>query len=245
MAELEGLKDGAVYEALIGSGIFAKTDPAVVAGLTLQLKPRRLPPGLVVDAGRDFGGYIYVIVSGKVNLVYRHADGFELGLTVFGPSQIIGAKTLFDPDSHGCILVALTEVIVVPIAQDQLLRWLYEHPEIGEQLLRLFARWAKETGNMLVDFALADARARTTSRLLVLSRRFGHREEDVVRVKHDMALRDFALMVGAAPHVVDATLHDFVERGWIRLEDRDVVIVDAEALKSVCHCGRDHRVEVA
>ncbi|WP_061556225.1 Crp/Fnr family transcriptional regulator [Mycobacterium simiae] len=230
-------ESGDVHKALIASGIFAKTEREVVAGFARRLLLKRLPAGLVLDAERDFSGHVYVIVSGKVNLVYRRADDSELGLTVFGASQIFGAKTLFDPDSHGCFLITRTKVVVVPIAQEQLLGLMAEHPEIGEQLLRLFARWAKETGNLLADFAFADARVRTASRLLVLSKRFGFRVGDAVSVTHEMALSDFARLVRVDPDVVDPTLRGFADCGWIRLQGTDVVIVDAEALQSVCRCG--------
>ncbi|ORW85205.1 hypothetical protein AWB92_27285 [Mycobacterium sp. IEC1808] len=223
---------GDVYDALIASGIFARTDPAVVSELSKRLEPVRFPPGHVIDAQCGFHGHVYVIISGKIELTFRRAEGYQIGLTILGPSQIFGAKTLFDPDSSGFTLAALTEVEAVPIARSQLLTWMAERPEIGEQLLRLFARWAKQTASAMVDFALADARSRTASRLLMLSRRFGRRDGELVRVEHDMALTDFALLVGVAPHVADSALREFAQRGWIRLEEQTVVIADMQALKS-------------
>lgn len=189
--------------------------------------------------------YEALIASGKVQLVYRRADACEFGLTVFGPSQTLGAKTLFDPDSEGFVLITLTEVVVVPIRRDQLLSWLAEHPEIGEQMLRLFSRWEKECQNLLVDFALADARVRTASRLVVLSKRFGYRDGDALRLAHGMGLEDFAIMVGVAPEVVEATLRGFADRGWIRLQGGDVLVVDTEALKAICRYGDGHMSDVA
>ncbi|ORW33671.1 hypothetical protein AWB91_05715 [Mycobacterium paraense] len=217
---------------MAASGIFARTDPVVVSELSRQLVPQRFPLGHRIDAQSGFGGNVYVIVSGKVQLSFRRPDGCEIGLTILGHSQMFGVKTLFDPDSRGFSLTTLTDVVAAPIARDQLLAWMAERPEIGEQLLRLFARWAKETASSLVDFALADARSRTASRLLMLRQRFGCRDGEAVRVVHDMALTDFALLVGVAPQVVDATLRDFAGLGWIRLEDDSIVIADAQALKS-------------
>ncbi|RAV04939.1 Crp/Fnr family transcriptional regulator [Mycobacterium colombiense] len=235
-----------VYQALGATGLFARTDPAVVSDFSTQLEPQRFPRGHRIDAQSDFDGHVYVIVSGKAELTFRCPDGREIGLTVLGPSQIFGVKTLFDPDSRGFSLTTLTDVVVAPIARDQLLVWMAKRPEIGEQLLRLFARWAREAANSLVDFALADARSRTASRLLMLSQRFGWRDGDAVRVVHDMALTDFAMLVGAAPRVVDATLRDFAECGSIRLERGSVVITDAQALDSAARgCGDRGRGEGA
>jgi CRP/FNR family cyclic AMP-dependent transcriptional regulator len=70
---------------------------------------------------------------------------------------------------------------------------------------------------------------------LLLSKRFGWQEGDVMRVVHDLTLDDFSLLVGVAPETTDAKLREFEDRGWIRLEDNSVVIVDGQALAS---CGR-------
>jgi CRP/FNR family cyclic AMP-dependent transcriptional regulator len=229
----EGSKSNEVYQALIASGIFGRTDPDVVSAVSGHLRAERFPSARFVDAQSDFGGRLYVIISGKVKISYRRPDGYEIVLTILGPSQIFGAKTLFDPDSRGFSITTLTEVLAVPIKRDQLLTWMAEHPEINEQLLRLFARWAKETTNRLVDFAYADAESRIATRLLLLRQRFGRREGEVVRVVHDLTMDDFSLLVGVAPEAINATLHDFEARGWIRLEHNSIVIADAQALRSV------------
>lgn len=229
----EGSKSDKVYHALIASGIFSRTDPGVVSAVSEYLRAERLPSARFLDAQSDFGGRLYVIISGKVKISYRRPDGYEIVLTILGPSQIFGAKTLFDPDSRGFSITTLTEVLAVPIKRDQLQAWMAEHPEINEQLLRLFARWAKETTNRLVDFAYADAESRIASQLLLLRQRFGRREGEVVRVVHDLTMDDFSLFVGVAPEAINATLLDFEARGWIRLEHNSIVIADAQALRSV------------
>jgi CRP/FNR family cyclic AMP-dependent transcriptional regulator len=200
-----------------------------------QLEPEQFAARCVVGTPGDFGGRLYMIISGKVKASYRRPDGCEIVLTILGPSEIFGAITLFDPGSRGMSVTALTEVLAVPIERDQLLVWMAERPEVSDQVLRLFARRAKATANSLVDFAFADVQSRIASRLMLLSKRFGWQEGDVVRVVHDLTLDDFSLLVGVAPETTDATLREFEDRGWIRLEDNSVVIVDGQALAS---CGR-------
>jgi CRP/FNR family transcriptional regulator len=112
-----------------------------------------------------------------------------------------------------------------------------EHPEVSEQVLRLFARWTKATTDAFVDFARGDAASRIASRLLSLRKRFGWQEGDVVRIVHDMTLADFSLLVGVAPATIVETLRDFQDRDWIRLEDDSVVILDAHALASLRPIG--------
>jgi CRP/FNR family transcriptional regulator, cyclic AMP receptor protein len=52
----------------------------------------------------------------------------------------------------------------------------------------------------------------------------------VVRVAHDLTLEEISLLAGVSPETVDATLRDFRDRGWIRLEDSCLEIVDGQGL---------------
>lgn len=227
------LKSSDVYKTLVESGIFSRTNPETVSAWAEQLTPEQYGPGRVVGIQSGPARCLYVIMSGKVKVSYRLPDGFEVMLTILGPPEIFGAITLFDPESREISATTLTEVLTVPIERDQLVAWMVERPEISDQVLRLFARWADATTNSLVDFAFADAQKRIASRLLFLRKRFGRREGDVVRVVHDLTLKEFARLVGVAPRTTVAILRDFERRGWIRLEDNSVVIVDGHALASL------------
>lgn len=224
---------GAVHQALITSGIFCRTRPEVVTALAQELHPERLAPGWVMDAQRDFAGSVYVIISGKAKVSYQRADGGEIVLKILGPSEIFGAITLFDPGPQDMSVTALTEVLAVPIGRDQLLAWVLERPEVCDQVLRLFARWVKAMTNSLVEFGFADAQGRIASRLLLLRKRFGRQDGDVVRVVHDLTADDFSRLSGVDPETAAATLRGFEANGWIRLEDDSIVIVDGHALGEV------------
>lgn len=219
-----------VRNALVASGIVSKTDPAALTRWCAQLTPARFPPGHVIAAGGDSGGRLYVIMSGKVKVAIRRPDGREIALAVLRSYEIFGAVSLFDPVARETRITALTEVLAVPIERGQLLRWMAECPELSARTLRLFARRAKEMTDTLTDFGFADAAGRVASRLLLLKRRFGHREGEVVRIVHDLTLEDFSRLVGVSPELIGKTMRDFEDRGWIRSEDTSVVIVDSEAL---------------
>jgi CRP/FNR family transcriptional regulator, cyclic AMP receptor protein len=222
-----------VRRALVASGIVSKTDPAALSRWCRQLTPVCFPPGHVIATGGDIGGRLYVIMSGKVKASICRSDDHEVALVVLGRHEIFGVVSLFDPVASETRITALTEVVSVPIERDQLLSWMAECPELGARTLRLFARRAREMTDALTDFASADVQGRVASRLSLLKRRFGRREGEVVRIEHDMTLEDFSRLVGASPQLIRSTLRDFENRGWIRLEDGSVVIVDFQAFSSV------------
>ena len=225
--------DRDVHQALIASGIFGKADSGVVSALIEHMLPIRFPPGHVVFAQGDPGSCLYMIASGKVKVAYRHTDGREVVLNIVGASDVFGEVTPFDYGTREFTATTVTEVCAVAIERDQLLAWMAECPEIIHQIMRLLARRADVATKCLVDFVFADPPYRVARRLLLLSRRFGRRESDVVRVTHDLTLEEISLFAGVAPETVDATLRDFRDRGWIRFEDSCLEIVDGRALAAL------------
>jgi CRP/FNR family transcriptional regulator, cyclic AMP receptor protein len=222
-----------VYQALLASGIFGKTDPARLSRWCEQLTAVRFPPGHVVGARGDLGGRLYVIVSGKMKLSNRPPGGGEIALAVLGRYEIFGAVSLFDPGPCATRVIALTEVLMIPIERSQLLMWMAECAELTAQMLRLYARRTKEMTETLTDLAFADFHSRVASRLLWLKKRFGRRDGEVVRIVHDLTLEDFSRLVGGSPVTIDKTLREFADRGWIHLDDKSVVVVNSQALASV------------
>jgi CRP/FNR family cyclic AMP-dependent transcriptional regulator len=220
-------------KALLASGIFSKTDPAVLSRWCEQLQPVRFPPGRVLNARDDFGGRLYLIISGRVKVSYRRPGGGEIALTVLGSYEIFGCVSLFDPIVSETRIATLTEVLAVPIEGSDLLMWMAECSEFSAQVLRLFARRVKATTNTLTDFAFTDVASRVASRLLWLRKRFGRREGEVVRIAHDLTLEDFSRFVGVSPETIGKTLREFEDRGWIRMDDMSLVVIDSQALASV------------
>jgi CRP/FNR family cyclic AMP-dependent transcriptional regulator len=222
-----------VRQALIRSGIFGKTDADVVSALIEHMRPVCLSPGHVVFAQGDPGSCLYIIASGRVKLTYRHIDGKEIVLNIVGASDIFGEVTAFDYGTREFTATAVTEVCAMAIERDQLLAWMGQCPEINHQLMRLLARRADVLANCVVDFDLADPAYRIARRLLLLGKRFGRREGDVVRVMHDLTLDEISLFAGVGGKAVDATLRDFRARGWIRFWDNCLEIVDGQALAAL------------
>lgn len=222
-----------VARALLASGIFSKTDPRAVSGWAKQLAAVRFPAGYAMVQDGNFGNRLHVIIAGRVKVCHRRARGCEFVLNILGPSDILGAITFFSAGAEYLTATTLTEVVTVPIERDQFCGWMTEHPEVACQMLRLLARWTKTTTDCLVDFVSEDVQVRLASRLLFLRKRFGLQEGDAVRVVHNLTPEDFSLLVGIPRETVGQTLHEFEERGWIRLEDNSLVIVDAQALMSV------------
>ena len=82
----------------------------------------------------------------------------------------------------------------------------------------------------MADLIFTDVPGRVAKALLQMADRFGSREGEGLRVKHDLTQEELAQLVGASRETVNKALADFAQRGWLRIEAKAVVILDLNRL---------------
>jgi CRP-like cAMP-binding protein len=147
-----------------------------------------------------------------------------------GPSDMFGELSVFDPGPRTSSATTITAVRAVSMDRDALRMWIADRPEIAEQLLMVLARRLRRTNDNLVDLIFTDVPGRVAKLLLRLAQQFGTREGDVLRVNHDLTQEEIGQLVGASREAVNKTLSEFTQRGWIHVEGKTVVILDAVRL---------------
>jgi len=217
-------------EAFLQSPLFAALDPEAAAALRASLVSRDVAKGEVIFAEGDPGDHMYVIVEGKVTLGRTSADGRESLLGVLGPGEMFGEISLFDPGTRTSTATALTDSVVLALGNDQLSPWLAGRPEVATALLQALARRIRRTNEAMADLVFSDVPGRVAKALMDLGEKFGTVTTEGLLVTHDMTQEELAQLVGASRETVNKALADFAQRGWIRLESRQVLIVDVERL---------------
>lgn len=225
------LARSAVSEVLVNAGLFRGIDRDAVATLTRELKPVSFRRGHTIFVEGESGDELYIIVTGKVKIGRRSRDGRENLLAILGPSDVFGELSVFDAGPRTSTVTAVTAVSAVTMDRDALRAWMSAHPEIGEQLLRVLARRLRDTSDNLADLIFTDVPGRVAKLLLQLAQRFGvPHDDEAIRVAHDLTQEEIAQLVGASRETVNKALSDFVERGWIRLQGKCVIILDRPRL---------------
>jgi CRP-like cAMP-binding protein len=139
--------------------------------------------------------------------------------------------SLFDPGKRAATATALTDASVLELSNEQLMPWLAGRPEVAAALLQALARRLRRTNEAMADLVFSDVPGRVAKALMDLGEKFGTVTPDGLLVTHDMTQEEIAQLVGASRETVNKALADFTQRGWLRLESRQVLIVDVERLR--------------
>jgi CRP-like cAMP-binding protein len=219
-----------VDEVLAKAGLFQGVAPEAADALATSLTYADHVRGETVFVEGEQGDSLYIVLTGKVKVGRKAADGRENMLSVMGPSDMFGELSLFDPGPRTATATVVTDARTACLAHDSLRPWLTDRPEIAEQLLRVLARRLRRTNDALADLIFTDVPGRVAKALLGLAERFGTQEADGVRVHHDLTQEELAQLVGASRETVNKALADFASRGWMRVDSRAVTILDHDRL---------------
>ena len=217
-------------DALMSTPLFAALDPEGAAALRSSLVERTVAKGEVLFAEGEPGDRMYLILEGKVKLGRTSSDGRESLLLVLGPGEMFGELSLFDPGPRTSAATALTDAVVLALSNEQLRPWLTGRPEVATALLQALARRLRRQNEAMADLVFSDVPGRVAKALMDLGEKFGDVTPEGLMVTHDMTQEELAQLVGASRETVNKALADFAQRGWIRLESRQVLILDVERL---------------
>jgi len=210
--------------------LFSRLNPEDAHALVDSMEETHLPRGEVLFHEGDSGDRVYVVIEGKVKLGRQASDGRENLLAILGPGQMFGELSLFDPGPRSATVTAVTDSVLMGLSQDKLLVWLDGRPVVARGLLAQLAGRLRRANDIVADLVFSDVPGRVAKSLLELSRRFGAPAEGGIRVAHDLTQEELAQLVGASRETVNKALADFSARGWIRLEQRSVVLLDVDRL---------------
>ncbi len=217
-------------DALMQAPLFSALDAEAAAALRASMTEKRVPRGGVIFAEGEPGDRMYVILDGKVKLGQTSPDGRESLLAVLGPGEVFGELSLFDPGPRTATATAVTDTVVVGLGHIDLRPWLTGRPEVAEALLQALAQRLRRTNEALADLVFSDVPGRVAKQLLELADKFGQPGPDGVLVHHDLTQEELAQLVGASRETVNKALADFTSRGWIEVDQRQVLLMDMERL---------------
>lgn len=209
--------------------LFAALDDAAAAALRATMTQQTVAKGELVFSEGEPGDRLFIIVDGKIKLGQTSGDGREQVMAVLGMGAMCGELSLFDPGTRTSTATAVTDSILLSLSQRDLRPWLTGRPEVAEALLQALAQRLRRANEAMADLVFSDVPGRVAKALLDLADKFGQPQADgSTLVSHDLTQEELAQLVGASRETVNKSLADFASRGWIRLEARSVILLDAE-----------------
>jgi CRP-like cAMP-binding protein len=228
-ADMSTLLDGASPQALKAHhlssiDVFRDLPRSEVERLAETTRMITCPRGRVVYRAGEANEALFLLKTGRVQIVRESADGKRLISAVLGPHTFFGEMALvgqrFPQDSTA---EAIEDALICVLSRKDLERLILQHPKVGLRFLEQVSARLLETEAVVEDFAFKAVPARLAGALVRLAETTA---DGVIHASH----QDLADMIGAYRETVTVTLDEFQRRGLVELGRRSIELLDRKGL---------------
>ena len=213
-----------LHEILRATDLFSSVPAADLEAVAARSRVRTFRRGQILFTASDPDDTVIVVISGRVKVVVRSADGGELTLALIGPGGMFGELSVADGGPRSADAETLEEcrLLFVPreIIQDICGRELTAQ----HALLRSIAANLRRLTEATSDLVFLDLPRRVAKVLLSQPRG----EDGIIWLP--VSQEELAHQVGGSRPSVNATLRGFERRGWIQMRGRAVTVTQEAAL---------------
>jgi CRP/FNR family cyclic AMP-dependent transcriptional regulator len=180
--------------------------------------------GQVVFARSDPGDTVIVVVSGRVKVTVRSADGGELTLAIIHPGGLLGELGVVDGGPRSADAETLEDSQLLLVPRDVVRDICARVPTAAQALTSSIAATLRRLTEATADLVFLDLPRRVAKTLLGQPRG----DDGVIRPR--LSQEELAHQAGSTRQSVNAALRGFERRGWIEMQDRTVMVKQPDAL---------------
>ena len=186
---------------------------------------RSYPKDSIILFEGESGEALYVVLAGRVKVVYIAEDGREVILGTRDKSDFFGETALLDENPNPAHVIAMQDSELLVLRREEFRRCLSDMPGMSLGLLRALSRRLRHADDQIRGLVLLDVKGRVARLLLDMSDK-----NDGVTVPKGITHNVIAQMVGASRETVSRTLRELTTDGLLQVTGRKIAIANREAL---------------
>lgn len=173
------------------------------------------------------GDRVYIVKRGRVRVMSG-----AVAVSVLGAGQLFGTSSLFGAAVAGQRVVAVDDVVICDASAREFIGTMVQHPRLAARLAALMARQIVDLERTVERSASRGVDGRLAALLLDIARGGPPRAASLPQT-------ELAGMIGASRESVWRVLKRWEREGIVRVEHRDVTLVDEERLRTRATDARD------
>lgn len=224
--------DPDILSAARKAALFSALDERALVALLKQFMVRKVRAGYVIVTPLSMADQFYVVLSGRVKVYRLSPRGGEQVLHVYGPGQSFGEAAVVRGGNYPAHAETLEETEVLVVEAAALKRAIAANPDVAMGMLAGLSAKLHEFADLIESLSLKQVPARLAGELL---RQADEAGEEAFTLKQ--AKRDLAARLGTTPETLSRTLAKLRDAGLIRMQGKQVSILNRERLAEVAEEG--------
>lgn len=180
---------------------------------------------------------VYIILSGKAQILKMNPQGQELLLRLCGENDIVGELTLFTIDPKYIFSARIIEEArIAALNIGDLEEAFFKNSKLALEFLKWMNDHMRKTMTKFKDLVLYGKKGALYSTLIRLSNSYGVENDDGITIDVPLTTQDLANFCGTAREIVSRLLSDLKKRKIISINSRKIIIHDLGYLKKENNC---------
>ena len=139
---------------LEGIPLFREVPPHHLRELARFARSESFANGAVIVRMGEPGSTLFVVKSGRVEVVRDQEGGPGITLATFGPGEFFGELSIFDGEKRSATVIAIEDTETVTLGRFDVMRVVGHDPQVGLSLLRALSLRLRQTDERLVGLGL-------------------------------------------------------------------------------------------
>jgi CRP/FNR family cyclic AMP-dependent transcriptional regulator len=217
-----------VTEVLKRVPLFNDLSEAELTRFAEVAREREYPRNSVILFEDDPGDALYIVSSGQVKVVLIGEDGREVILSVLGDGDFFGEMALIDDEPRSAHVIAMKDSSLLVLRREDFQAQLEAHPSVALKLLRVLVQRLRRADEKIGGLVLLDVNGRVAQLLLDLAEESGG-----PRITRRLTHHTIAQMIGSSRETVSRAMRELVERGYIQVNRREILITQMDGLRAL------------
>lgn len=202
--------------------LFSNLTQSQLDSIGSHMAMRAYEKGEVILREGDVAETLYILLAGQAKVYLRDDANREVILNTFGPGDFFGEIPLFDQEPRSANVAALDRCHVQMLSYRTFQKVIERSPEIARLLMKTLAARLRHADRQIGTLALMNISGRVSRTLLELAIVSNGRRV----VGEPFTQKDLAGMIGASREMVNRTLKDLTEQGYISVQRKSITILN-------------------
>lgn len=210
--------------------LFADLSEPELDAISRRVSRRSLLGGETLFSEGDACQGLFVIESGAVRIYKTAPSGREQVLAIERPGGIVAELPVFDDGPYPASCSAVVETVALFLSKADFRALCLEHPGITLKVLKATGKRLRRLVALIEELSFTTVRQRLAGLLLRIAAKEGTPTPDGPEITLP-ANQEIGAHIGTVRELVSRNLSRFQSEGLIRMDGKNVVILDADKLE--------------
>ena len=219
-----------VRVALEASGLFRGLDAHALGRFERFSRLERVPPRSSLYVQGEQGTAVFVLIEGSIKLTRSLRGAREHVVRLARPGEVLGESLLFSDEVYPATASALQSSCVLSVVARPFVEELRRVPHLAWNVMQRLGKRIEELQTQTDLLATHTAEQKVAAYLSHCYRELQIDGAASPIIALACRRSELASLLALAPETLCRVTTEFKRRGWIRSENGQIVVVDADAL---------------